>query len=246
MSAFSFLLATIFTISTHAGPLCATLSWHHWNQDNGGGKYYITPHCQPGSTWCSEKRDLKKTHWDNNASGFKVEKYCFLEMWCGGTYPLKGYDSFDFPMESPYNDYIWDPAWHGPMKVNLGGRWNDCLSGFRCSCNFPSIDAIPADFHGGRRRAEDAETEVSGSAAPEDSSSSEDPSKDPLEEDSEAEEGVIVDYGKGSLKLSGSVSMEALRAAIEKAKLQEAPGFVYDWDQTEIDGLHAYEDSHKA
>merc|ERR1711879_956301 len=113
----------------------------------------------------------------------------------------KGYDSFDFMME-PYNpEDPYDDAWHGPMKSNLGGSWNDCLSAFRCSCKFPSVDAIPADYHGGRRRAEAAEStnEVSGSALEEDSSSS------------EAEEAAgIADNGKGSLTLTGSVSMEAL------------------------------------
>jgi len=230
MSAFSFLLTTILAISAHAGPLCATLSWHHWNQDNGGGKYYITPHCtrNPGDTWCSEERDLKDTHWDNNVSGFKIEKYCQLEMWCGGSHWPKKYDSFDFMMEPNNPDDPYDDAWHGPMKSNLGGSWNDCLSAFRCSCNFPSVDAIPADYHGGRRRAEAAEstTEVSGPAALEDSSNL------------EAEEAGITDNGNGnSLTLTGSVSMEALRAAIERAKLQEAPGFAYAWDETEEEGL---------
>merc|ERR1711941_86298 len=108
-------------------------------------------------------------------------------------------------MMEPYNpEDPYDDAWHGPMKSNLGGSWNDCLSAFRCSCNFPSVDAIPADYHGGRRRAEEAAestTEVSGPAAlEEDSSNSEDSSDSEvsgpsaLEEDSsssEAEEAGI-------------------------------------------------------
>jgi len=182
MSAISFLLTTFLTISAHAGPLCATLSWHHWNQDNGGGKYYITPDCW--QTTCWEERDLEHSHWDNNASGFKVEKYCMLEMWCGGTHKLKAYDSFDFMMKNKNNPYVYDHAWHGPMISNLGGSWNDCLSAFRCTCNFPSLDAIPADFHGGRRRAEEAAEEATG-------------------------------------------------------------GFVYAWDQTEVEGLRTFENSVK-
>merc|ERR1711941_130119 len=139
-------------------------------------------------------------------------------------------------MMEPYNpEDPYDDAWHGPMKSNLGGSWNDCLSAFRCSCNFPSVDAIPADYHGGRRRAEEAAestTEVSGPAAlEEDSSNSEDSSS------SEVAEAGIADSGKGSLTLTGSVTMEALRAAIERAKLQEAPGFAYAWDETEEEGL---------